>query len=87
MVSPIDAGDAEDEVIGERYLTRDGQDQDGSPDKILKARLLDGRIRKDWTGAGTDSAEGVSENLPSPDFYGHDSERMKTLSREPIDEV
>ena len=25
MVSPIDAGDAEDEVIGERYLTRDGR--------------------------------------------------------------
>ena len=25
MVSPIDAGDAEDEVIGERYLTRDGK--------------------------------------------------------------
>ena len=24
-VSPIDAGDAEDEVIGERYLTRDGR--------------------------------------------------------------
>jgi len=23
IVSPIDAGDAEDEVIGERYLTRD----------------------------------------------------------------
>ena len=25
MVSPIDAGAAEDEVIGERYLTRDGK--------------------------------------------------------------
>ena len=25
MVSPIDAGDAADEVIGERYLTRDGK--------------------------------------------------------------
>src|SRR5207245_11197471 len=56
-------------------LDKKRQDQDGCSNQILKARLLDGRVRKDWTGTGTDSAEGVSQNLPAPDFYGHDSER------------
>jgi hypothetical protein len=46
---------------------------------------LDGGVRKDWTGTGTDNTESVPENLPSANFYGRDSER-KDVVKEPIDE-
>jgi hypothetical protein len=86
MASPVDASDAEeDAVLSERYLTRDGRIRLCSINQILKIGLLDGGIRKDWTGTGTDNTEGVPENLPSANFYGRDSERKDTV-KEPIDE-
>ena len=86
-MSPIDAGDAEDEIIGERYLTRNG--------KIRMVVLTKSSRLVSWTAEYVKTGQAL-EPIVQKAFLktflhlismGMIVKEMKTLSRAPIDEV
>jgi hypothetical protein len=86
-VSPNDAGDPEDEVVGERYLTRNG--------KIRMVVLTKSSRLVSWTAEYVKTGQAL-EPIVQKAFLktflhlismGMIVKEMKTLSREQIDEV